>query len=116
MPIPDDEPPVTAEFLARTRPLSVAATVLLGLQVAGNLYEEVVSNAHAIADPRPGALPGELEAGSPLFFYMPWVAVGAGCAAALRVRHGAAAPRRVRRSWDGALGCLAVVAVKAALI
>lgn len=110
MPIPHDDPPLTPEFLARTRPLSVAATALLTLQVTGNLYEEAVTNIQAITRPRPGAMPGELEAGSPVFFYMPWVAIGAGCAATLRIRHGAAAPKRVRRSWNGALACLCIVA------
>lgn len=114
---PEQDPPLTLEFLARTRPLSVTATALLGLQVAGNLYEEIVTNPQAVAHPRPGALPGELETGSPVFFYMPWVAIGAGAAVLLRARHGAAAPRHVRRAWNAALVCLGVVATtKTALI
>src|SRR3954452_9074579 len=104
------DPPLTPEFLARTRPLSVVATALLTLQVTGNLYEELVTNPQAAIDPRPGALPGALEVGSPLFFYMPWVAIGLGAAVALRWRHGAAAPRRMRRAWNAALACLGVVA------
>jgi len=41
-------------LLRTTRRLTVLAVVFLGIQLYGNLYEEIVTNAAVIADPPPG--------------------------------------------------------------
>lgn len=104
-------------LLSSTRRLTVAATVLLGFQLYGNLYEEVVGNPAAIARPTPGALVGPLSPGSPLFFYLPWVPVGIVLVFVLAFRARRAGPPWVARRLTGACCALLVaVAVKVYLI
>jgi hypothetical protein len=55
--------------------LTVVATVFLAQNVFGNLYEQNAA-LRSLVDPTPGALIGELELGSPLYYYMPWVLIG----------------------------------------
>lgn len=104
------------DLLRSTRRLTIAVVVLLSVQLFGNLYEEVVTNVATYARPRTGAV-GELEAGSPLFFYLPWVPVGLVLAVVLVVRLNRHAPRVVARRGRWALAFLVVaVAAKAVLI
>lgn len=107
-----------AGLLEATRPLSTVAAVFLALQLFGNLYEEVVTNAATIADPRVGSSVGELAPGSPLFYYLPWAPLGVVLVAVLAVRLGRlGAPTWVARRVQGALAALAVaVAAKVVLI
>lgn len=106
----------TASLLRRTRRLTVAVVVLLSIQLFGNLYEQLVTNVQSYADPRPGSV-GELDPGSPLFFYLPWVPIGLVLAVVLVVQLHRRAPAHVARRGRWALGALAVaVAAKAALI
>lgn len=103
-------------LLRSTRALTVAVVVLLSVQLSGNLYEELVTNVGAYANPRPGSV-GELEAGSPLFFYLPWVPTGLVLSVALVVRLHRIAPAHVARRGRWSLGALAVaVAAKVFLI
>jgi hypothetical protein len=105
------------DLLSSTRRLTVAAVVLLGFQLYGNLYEELVTNVAAIARPTPGGLVGPLDAGSPMFFYLPWVPVGLVLVFVLAVRIHRSGPRWVARRVAGACGALVVaVAVKVYLI
>ena len=105
-------------LLRATRPVSALAAGFLALQLFGNLYEQLVSNAATIADPRPGALVGELAPGSPLYYYLPWAPLGVVLVAVLAVRlPRLGAPGWVVRRTRAALGALAVaVAAKVALI
>lgn len=64
------------EQITSTRTLTTVAVVGLSIQLVGNLYEQVVTNVQSIVDPVPGRSVDELAAGSPLFFYMPWVPIG----------------------------------------
>lgn len=103
-------------LIRRTRRLTVAVVLLLSVQLSGNLYEQLVSNVATYADPRPGAV-GELDPGSPLFFYLPWVPLGLLLACVLTVRLHRLAPAWVARRARWALVALAVaVAAKAVLI
>ena len=109
--------PATPALLRSTRRLTTAATVLLGFQLYGNLYEEVVTNVRSIADPVPGDLVGELAPGSPLFFYLPWAPVGVVLVGILAVRLRRTAPAWIARR--AALACVALlvaVGAKAYLI
>lgn len=105
-------------LLRRTRPLTAAATVFLSVQLFGNLYEELVTNVATIAAPRPGGLVGELEPGSPVYYYLPWAPLGVVLVAVLAVRlRRLGAPGWVVRRVRGAVGALAVaVAAKVVLI
>jgi len=119
-PAPDGTGPrtdaATVALLRETRWITIAAVVLLSFQLYGNLYEEIVSNVHAIAHPVPGQLVGPLEPGSPLYFYLPWVPIGLVLVFVLtwRLRH---APRWISRRLRGACGALLLaVAVKVYLV
>jgi F0F1-type ATP synthase membrane subunit c/vacuolar-type H+-ATPase subunit K len=105
-------------LLRATRGLSVTAAVFLALQLFGNLYEQLVSNVAMIARPRVGALVGELVAGSPVYYYLPWAPLGVLLVAVLAVRlPRLGAPGWVVRRVRGALAALGVaVAVKIVLI
>ena len=104
------------QLLARTRRLTVAVTVLLAIQLFGNLYEELVTNVHTYANPRPGAV-GALAPGSPLFYYLPWVPLGLLLAVVLVIRLHRMAPAQVARRGRQALLCLGIgVGAKAILI
>lgn len=106
----------TASLLRRTRRLTVAVVVLLSIQLFGNLYEQLVTNVQTYADPRPGSV-GELDPGSPLFFYLPWVPLGLVLAVVLVAQLHRAAPAHVARRGRWALAALVVaVLAKAALI
>lgn len=93
----------------RTRGLTAVAVGLLALQLFGNLYEEVVTNPAVIADPLPGRSVDELAPGSPLYYYMPWVAVGVAVVVALFVR-----VRRSGQSGSDLMMALGGVVVTAA--
>ena len=60
-PAPDGTGPRTAATtvapLRDTRWITIAAVVLLSFQLYGNLYEEIVSNVHAIAHPESAGEP-----------------------------------------------------------
>jgi hypothetical protein len=105
-------------LLRATRPLSATAAVFLAVQLFGNLYEQIVSNPATIADPQVGGLVGELAAGSPLYYYLPWAPLGVVLTVVLAVRLGRlAAPDWVVRRVRGAVAALAVAVVaKVALI
>ena len=107
-----------AGLLRDTRLLSTISALFLAVQLFGNLYEEVVTNAANIADPQAGGIGGELSAGSPLYYYLPWAPLGVVLVAILAVRlHRLAAPSWIVRRLRGALGALAVaVAAKVFLI
>ena len=60
---------------------------------------------------------GELDPGSPLFFYLPWVPIGLGLAVVLTIRLHRLAPAAVARSARWAMAWLAVAVIaKAGLI
>ena len=100
-----------------TRRLTGMALGLLALQLMGNLYEEVVTNAGVLADPAGRRTVGEAEVGSPLFSYVPWVPIGIALVVVLWIRARREAPAAVARRLGMALGALAIAAVaKAALI
>jgi hypothetical protein len=104
------------DLLRDTRRLTIAVTVLLTVQLSGNVYEELVTNVRTYAEPRPASV-GELEAGSPLFFYLPWVPLGLVLAVVLVVRLHRLAPPSVARRGRWALASIAVaVTAKAYLI
>jgi hypothetical protein len=104
-------------LLRSTRRLTVLATVFLGFQLYGNLYEQIVTNVRAIADPQPGALVGPLSAGSPLFFYLPWAPVGVVLVFSLTARLRRHGPPWIARRATGACAALLVaVAAKTYLI
>lgn len=104
-------------LLSDTRALSSATGILLGIQLAGNLYEEIVTNPRVIVLPLPGSLVNELAVGSPLYFYLPWVPFGLVAAVVLAVRIQARAPLWVRRRFALALVLLiGAVAAKFYLI
>lgn len=105
-----------ASLLRQTRRLTVAVVVLLSIQLFGNLYEQLVTNVQTYADPRPGSV-GELDPGSPLFFYLPWVPIGLILAVVLVVQLHRRGPAYVARRGRWALAALAVaVLAKAVLI
>lgn len=92
-------------------------TGLLCMSLFGNLYEQIVTNPQLLADPRPGTVVGVFAAGSPVYYYLPWVPLGLVLAVVVRVRMPDTTPQRAKRAWNAALGCLAVgVAVKILLI
>lgn len=97
----------TPDLLARTRPWSVTATVLLGMWLFGNVYEEVVWIPGLIADPRPGTLVDALALGSPVCYYLPWAPISVALVVALRVRFGGENPS-ARRAWNRTIAALAV--------
>ena len=104
-------------LLRSTRRLTVVVVVLLAVQLSGNLYEQVVTNVEMLAAPAVQGLVGELDAGSPLFFYLPWVPIGLVLSVVLVARLRAQAPADVARRAQAALVALgAAVAAKAALI
>lgn len=102
-------------LLSRTRRLTIAVVVLLSIQLFGNLYEQVVTNVQTYASPEVAAV-GELEAGSPLFFYLPWVPLGLAAAVLLAVRLHRLAPADVARRARWSLGWLAVAVVSKAFL
>lgn len=102
-------------LLRKTRWLTVAVTILLTVQLSGNMYEELVSNVGAYANPRPESV-GELEAGSPLFFYLPWVPIGLVLAVVLVVRLHRMAPAWVAKRGRWALVSIAVAVVAKAYL
>lgn len=108
--------PEVHALLVRTRRLTALVVVLLAVQLSGNVYEQLVTNVGTFHDPQPGAV-GELEPGSPLFFYLPWVPIGLVLAVVLVTRLHRLAPAQVARRGRWALACLGVaVAAKAVLI
>ncbi|MEV6350754.1 hypothetical protein [Actinoplanes sp. NPDC051851] len=108
---------VSPDVVRRTRPLVTMVTVLLGMWLFGNLYEEIVWIPRLIAHPRAGTLVEAFAPGSPVYYYLPWIPVAVALAGLLRLRFGALVPSRIRRSWTGAIGALAVaMAGKAFLI
>lgn len=102
-------------LLADTRRLTISVVVLLSVQLFGNLYEQLVSNVQTYAAPTTGAV-SELAAGSPLFFYMPWVPIGLVLAVMLTVRLHKAAPGKIARRARSAMGWLAVAVVAKAYL
>lgn len=106
----------TLLLLRRTRRLTIFATLFLGLQLSGNLYEEIVTNPSQIVSPRPGALVSAIGLGSPLYFYLPWVPMGIVLAVWLAFRL-SEAPGWVGLRMRWAMASLAVATiVKAYLI
>lgn len=107
-----------AALLRSTRALCTMSAAFLALQLCGNLYEQVVSNPATLADPQAGRLVGALDAGSPVYYYLPWAPLGVVLVAVLAVRlHRSTAPRWVARRVRAALAALVVaVAAKAVLI
>lgn len=104
-------------LLQRTRRLTVLTVVLLSVQLAGNLYEEVVTNVLALTRPLHYIWPDEFEPGSPVYFYIPWAAVGIVLAVVLAARLQRLAPARIARHAWVAIGLLGVnLAAKAFLI
>ncbi len=91
--------------------------MFLAVQLFGNLYEEVVTNAANIADPEVGGLVDELAPGSPVY-YLPWAPLGVVLVAVLAARlPRLGAPPWVVRRVRGALAALGVaVAVKVVLV
>lgn len=102
-------------LLNSTRRVNFAAAFLLSLQFYGNLYEEngAIKN---VVDPVPGDLTPALAAGSPLYFYMPWVLVGVALTIALLVKLRQHDFPRVRRDIWITLACIAVAAAAKALL
>lgn len=78
----------------------------------------VVSNTVTTADPKVGALVGELAPRSPLYYYLPWAPLGVVLVTVLAVRlPGLGAPAWATRGVRGALGALVVAVVaKVALV
>ncbi|SEQ88052.1 hypothetical protein SAMN05216188_10664 [Lentzea xinjiangensis] len=83
--------------------LSRLVVPLLSMWLFGNLYEQVVWNPQVLADPRPGSVVGAFEAGSPVFYYLPWAPLSVVLAV-------------VTRAPLTALGCLAVALVTKVLL
>jgi hypothetical protein len=108
--------PGIVHLLRSTRRLTVSVVLLLSLQLIGNLYEELVSNVRALADPGGQPTVGELDAGSPLFFYLPWVPIGLGLAVMLTIRLHRLAPAAVARSARWAMAWLAVAVIAKAVL
>lgn len=110
--------PTGVTLLRSTRRLTLAAALCLAVQLFGNLYEELVSNVAVLARPRPGEAVGALEAGSPVYYYLPWAPLGVILVAVLAQRLSTrGAPGWVVRRLRLALAALAVaVAAKAVLI
>ena len=99
-------------LLRRTRRISVLAAALLSVQLFGNLYEQLVTNVAAIANPQVGELVSELAPGSPLYYYLPWVPIGIVLVVVLAVRlPGWSAPTWVIRRVRAAVAALAVAVV-----
>lgn len=105
-------------LLRSTRTLTLAAALCLAVQLFGNLYEELVSNVAVLARPQPGEAVGALDAGSPMYYYLPWAPLGVVLVAVLAHRLATrGAPSWVVRRLRLALAALAVaVAAKAVLI
>lgn len=110
--------PASTALLRSTRPITLVAAVCLAVQLFGNLYEELVSNVAVIARPAPGAAVGAAEAGSPIYYYLPWAPLGVILVGVLAVRlPRLGAPGWVARRVRLALAALAVaVAAKVVLI
>ncbi|RKN44241.1 hypothetical protein [Micromonospora endolithica] len=110
--------PTGSALLRSTRVLTLVAALCLAVQLFGNLYEELVSNVAVLARPQPGEAVGALDAGSPLYYYLPWAPVGVILVAVLAHRMAVrGAPGWVVRRLRLALAALAVaVAAKALLI
>lgn len=89
---------------------------LLSMWLFGNLYEQIVMNPQLLADPRPGSLVGTFAPGSVVYYYLPWVPLGVVLAIITRVRLHRSSPDRVKRTWNAALGCLAVALVVKVLL
>ena len=104
------------QLLRSTRRLTVAVVLLLSLQLFGNLYEELVSNVRVIADPGGQTAVGEVDPGSPLFFYLPWVPIGLALAILLTVRLHRLAPGAIARSARWAMASLAVAVIAKAVL
>ena len=79
-------PAATRELLRRTRALTATAAALLAVQLCGNLYEQLVGNVAVLAQPRPGALVGAFDPGSPVYYYLPWAPLGVVLTAVLAAR------------------------------
>lgn len=58
-------------LLRRTQALTAGTVLVVAHWLFGNLYEQVVTVPPALTEPRPGALVGPLDLGSPLFYYTP---------------------------------------------
>lgn len=99
--------PDAAALLRRTRRLTVVVVLLLSVQLFGNLYEQLVTNVQTYTDPHPGSI-GEVEPGSPLFFYLPWVPIGLVTSVVLVIHLHRLAPRPVARRGRWALASLGV--------
>ena len=97
------------DLLTKTRALTFAAAFLLSLQFYGNLYEQNTAIRNVV-DPVPGDSVPALSAGSPLFFYMPWVLVGIVLLAILIIRVRGTDLAHVRRDLWIAVGCIAIAA------
>lgn len=108
--------PDVVTLLHRSRRLTVMVVLLLSVQLFGNLYEQLVTNVQTYVDPRPGSV-GELDPGSPLFFYLPWVPLGLVLAVVLVIQLHRLAPLHIARRGRWALSFLGVaILAKAALI
>lgn len=94
-------------LLESTRRVNLAAAGLLSLQFYGNLYEQNAAIRNVV-DPVPGQSMPALAAGSPLYFYMPWVIVGVVLAVVLLVQMRHHDFPAVRRDIWIALGSLAI--------
>lgn len=104
-------------LLRSTRRLTVAATVFLLFPLYGNLYEEIVTNTRAIADPIAGQGVGRLAPGSPLFFYLPWAPLGVVLVFVLAVRLCRTGPAWVaRRAVSACVALLVYIGAKVYLI
>jgi hypothetical protein len=104
-------------LLRSTRRITIVATVFLLFQLYGNLYEEILTNVKAIAQPTSGALVGALSPGSPMFLYQPWAPLGVVLVIVLAMRLRRIAPAWVARRAFMACGALFVaVAAKVYLI
>lgn len=101
--------------LQRTRILTVVTVVFLAQSAYGNLYEENGA-LRSLTHPVPGAVIGELELGSPLYYYMPWVLIGLIAAVTLVLQLRRLGLSRAARDGAIALGFLAVAATAKTLL
>lgn len=109
--------PDAQNLLRETRRLSAFASVFLGLQLFGNLYEEIVSNVRMLVAPHPSDQVSALSAGSPMYYYLPWAPLGVVLAVALAFRLSKNAPAWVNHRMHWALGFLLLaVLVKVYLV
>lgn len=105
--------PVDARLVRSTRPLTTGVVALLCWWGFGNLYEFNGALGALVRGPKPGALMGALEPGSPFYYYVPAspLALVLSVILGVRTRHTPIAGRTA-----GAAGLVTVAAGATALL